>query len=86
MNITGREKESLSQTTYFASLQKHKGVSDPLDVVAGEISEEAILLCLDEFMVIFFPLDPLSRFYCTLMQEVELCYDILHRSQMSLMR
>ncbi|KAK4257604.1 hypothetical protein QN277_007169 [Acacia crassicarpa] len=32
-------------------LQKHKGVSDPLDVVAGEISEEAILLCLDEFMV-----------------------------------
>ncbi|KAE9602370.1 hypothetical protein Lal_00049872 [Lupinus albus] len=32
-------------------LQKHKGLSDPLDVVAGEISEEAILLCLDEFMV-----------------------------------
>lgn len=28
-------------------------MSDPLDVVAGEISEEAILLCLDEFMVIF---------------------------------
>ncbi|XP_004507775.1 uncharacterized protein [Cicer arietinum] len=32
-------------------LQKHKGLSDPLDVVAGEISEEAVLLCLDEFMV-----------------------------------
>ncbi|XP_044464945.1 AFG1-like ATPase [Mangifera indica] len=32
-------------------LQKHKGVSDPLEVVAGEISDEAILLCLDEFMV-----------------------------------
>lgn len=32
-------------------LQKHKGVVDPLEVVAGEISDEAILLCLDEFMV-----------------------------------
>ncbi|OIV99837.1 hypothetical protein TanjilG_26175 [Lupinus angustifolius] len=31
--------------------QKHKGLSDPLDVVAGEVSAEAILLCLDEFMV-----------------------------------
>jgi len=28
-------------------------LSDPLDVVAGEISEDAILLCLDEFMVKF---------------------------------
>lgn len=32
-------------------LQKHKGLSDPLEVVAGEISDEAMLLCLDEFMV-----------------------------------
>ncbi|CAJ1944901.1 unnamed protein product [Sphenostylis stenocarpa] len=32
-------------------LQKHKGLSDPLDVVAGEISDDATLLCLDEFMV-----------------------------------
>ncbi|XP_063936722.1 uncharacterized protein LOC108225133 isoform X2 [Daucus carota subsp. sativus] len=32
-------------------LQKHKGVADPLEVVAAEISDEAILLCLDEFMV-----------------------------------
>ncbi|KAL9242229.1 hypothetical protein vseg_016249 [Gypsophila vaccaria] len=32
-------------------LQRHRGVSDPLEVVAGEISDEAILLCLDEFMV-----------------------------------
>ncbi|XP_057868345.2 uncharacterized protein LOC131075509 isoform X4 [Cryptomeria japonica] len=32
-------------------LQRHKGVSDPLDAVAEEISREAILLCLDEFMV-----------------------------------
>uniref|UniRef100_A0A6N2M2B7 AAA+ ATPase domain-containing protein n=1 Tax=Salix viminalis TaxID=40686 RepID=A0A6N2M2B7_SALVM len=32
-------------------LQRHKGVADPLEVVAGEISDEAILLCLDEFMV-----------------------------------
>ncbi|KVI01372.1 ATPase, AFG1-like protein, partial [Cynara cardunculus var. scolymus] len=32
-------------------LQRHKGVSDPLEVVAGEISHESILLCLDEFMV-----------------------------------
>ncbi|BAF23315.1 Os08g0265500, partial [Oryza sativa Japonica Group] len=32
-------------------LQMHKGVSDPLEVVAAEISDEAIILCLDEFMV-----------------------------------
>ncbi|KAL6497300.1 hypothetical protein OROGR_029229 [Orobanche gracilis] len=32
-------------------LKKHMGLSDPLDVVAEEISDEAILLCLDEFMV-----------------------------------
>ncbi|CAL5374887.1 unnamed protein product [Camellia sinensis] len=32
-------------------LQKHKGAPDPLEVVAGEISDESILLCLDEFMV-----------------------------------
>ncbi|KAK1293760.1 hypothetical protein QJS10_CPB17g00138 [Acorus calamus] len=32
-------------------LQKHKGLADPLDVVAAEISDESILLCLDEFMV-----------------------------------
>ncbi|XP_008223582.1 PREDICTED: lactation elevated protein 1 [Prunus mume] len=32
-------------------LRKHKGVEDPLEVVAGEISDDAILLCLDEFMV-----------------------------------
>ncbi|CAD6265730.1 unnamed protein product [Miscanthus lutarioriparius] len=29
-------------------LQMHKGVSDPLDVVASEISDEAIILCLDD--------------------------------------
>ncbi|XP_021731407.1 AFG1-like ATPase isoform X1 [Chenopodium quinoa] len=32
-------------------LQKHRGVTDPLEVVADEISDDAILLCLDEFMV-----------------------------------
>ncbi|KAJ1267991.1 hypothetical protein BS78_07G102100 [Paspalum vaginatum] len=32
-------------------LQMHKGVSDPLEVIASEISDEAIILCLDEFMV-----------------------------------
>ncbi|KAE9464277.1 hypothetical protein C3L33_03808, partial [Rhododendron williamsianum] len=32
-------------------LQKHRGVADPLEVVAGEISDESILLCVDEFMV-----------------------------------
>ncbi|KAF5742106.1 lactation elevated protein 1 [Tripterygium wilfordii] len=32
-------------------LRKHKGVADPLEVVAGEISDESVLLCLDEFMV-----------------------------------
>jgi protein AFG1 len=29
-------------------------VADPLEVVAGEISDEAILLCLDEFMVNYY--------------------------------
>ncbi|KAL3810561.1 hypothetical protein ACJIZ3_000684 [Penstemon smallii] len=33
-------------------LSKQKGVSDPLEVVAGELSDEAILLCLDEFMIL----------------------------------
>ncbi|CAH8275092.1 unnamed protein product [Arabidopsis lyrata] len=32
-------------------LQKHKGLEDPLEVVGLEIADEAILLCLDEFMV-----------------------------------
>lgn len=32
-------------------LQKHRGVADPLEIVGGEISNESILLCLDEFMV-----------------------------------
>ncbi|KAL8040920.1 hypothetical protein ABFX02_10G131400 [Erythranthe guttata] len=32
-------------------LQRHKGVADPLEAVAGELSDESILLCLDEFMV-----------------------------------
>ncbi|PRQ53568.1 putative hexokinase [Rosa chinensis] len=31
-------------------LRKHQGVEDPLEVVAGEITDEAVLLCLDEFM------------------------------------
>ncbi|XP_023771976.1 uncharacterized protein LOC111920633 [Lactuca sativa] len=37
--------------TVHSRLQRHKGVADPLEVVAGEISHESILLCLDEFMV-----------------------------------
>lgn len=32
-------------------LRKHKGVADPLEVVASEIADDSILLCLDEFMV-----------------------------------
>ncbi|KAF2543596.1 hypothetical protein F2Q68_00030372 [Brassica cretica] len=32
-------------------LQMHKGLEDPLEVVGLEIADEAILLCLDEFMV-----------------------------------
>ncbi|XP_047309074.1 AFG1-like ATPase [Impatiens glandulifera] len=32
-------------------LHKHNGVEDPLEEVAREISNESILLCLDEFMV-----------------------------------
>ncbi|XP_052199151.1 uncharacterized protein LOC127806127 isoform X2 [Diospyros lotus] len=32
-------------------LRKHQGVEDPLEVVAAEIADESILLCLDEFMV-----------------------------------
>lgn len=37
--------------TVHSRLQRHKGVADPLEVVAGEISDESVLLCLDEFMV-----------------------------------
>ncbi|KAF7806581.1 AFG1-like ATPase isoform X1 [Senna tora] len=44
------DRENYADGSVFRSI-KHKGVSDPLEVVAGEISEEAILLCLDEFMV-----------------------------------
>lgn len=32
-------------------LRRHQGVSDPLEVVAAEISDESVLLCVDEFMV-----------------------------------
>ncbi|XP_020572357.1 lactation elevated protein 1 [Phalaenopsis equestris] len=32
-------------------LQMHKGVADPLEVVAGEVADDSVLLCLDEFMV-----------------------------------
>ncbi|KAF3792181.1 Lactation elevated protein 1 [Nymphaea thermarum] len=31
--------------------ERHKGLADPLDVVAEEICDESILICLDEFMV-----------------------------------
>lgn len=37
---------------YF-KMQRHKGVSDPLHFVAQEISDESILLCLDQFMVCY---------------------------------
>lgn len=36
---------------YTGVLQKHKGLADPLEVVSEEISDDSILLCLDEFMV-----------------------------------
>ena len=39
---------------FFFFLQKHRGVADPLEAVADEISDEAILLCLDEFMVKYY--------------------------------
>eukprot|EP00249_Psilotum_nudum_P017992 c26589_g1_i2 orf=350-1867(+) len=32
-------------------LQRHRGMADPLEVVADDLSKEAILLCVDEFMV-----------------------------------
>ncbi|XP_057968642.1 uncharacterized protein LOC131158081 isoform X2 [Malania oleifera] len=41
----------LKQVCLNVSLQRHKGVADPLEVVAGEISDDSMLLCLDEFMV-----------------------------------
>ncbi|RWV78301.1 hypothetical protein GW17_00060749 [Ensete ventricosum] len=36
---------------FISIFSMHKGVADPLEVVAAEISDESILLCLDEFMV-----------------------------------
>ncbi|XP_024402867.1 uncharacterized protein [Physcomitrium patens] len=32
-------------------LQRSRGMTDPLDMVAEEIAEESILICIDEFMV-----------------------------------
>nr|XP_024360156.1 AFG1-like ATPase isoform X3 [Physcomitrium patens] len=32
-------------------LQRRRGMADPLEMVAGEIAEESVLLCIDEFMV-----------------------------------
>lgn len=51
--LTWKRVVSVGRIIIFISLQlqKHKGVADPLEVVAAEISDEAILLCLDEFMV-----------------------------------
>lgn len=42
---------SVTEIEGVIDLQKHKGVADPLEIVGGELSNEAILLCLDEFMV-----------------------------------
>jgi len=33
--------------------QRSRGMTDPLEMVAEEIAEESILLCIDEFMVCF---------------------------------
>lgn len=44
----------------------HKGVADPLEVVAAEISDESILLCLDEFMVCSEFIDRLSFLHIAL--------------------
>lgn len=41
----------LNSLSFEYLLQKHKGLEDPLEVVGLEIADEAILLCLDEFMV-----------------------------------
>jgi len=31
--------------------QRSRGMTDPLEMVAEEIAEESVLLCIDEFMV-----------------------------------
>ena len=49
LQASGRYVINVVMTHFY--MQMHKGVSDPLDVVAAEISDEAIILCLDEFMV-----------------------------------
>ena len=38
-------------------LQRSRGMADPLELVAEEIAEESILLCIDEFMVCSYQLD-----------------------------
>lgn len=49
--IDDYKSDSFVKMCLLCFAQKHKGVSDPLKFVADEISDEAILLCLDEFMV-----------------------------------
>ena len=41
----------LSRWWNVLPMQKSRGMTDPLEVVAEDIVEEAILQCIDEFMV-----------------------------------
>jgi len=48
------QEDMIKNVMSLVCTQMHRGVSDPLEVVAAEISDEAIILCLDEFMVCIF--------------------------------
>ncbi|CAN7072993.1 unnamed protein product [Brassica oleracea var. botrytis] len=53
-DFDGLQKEAVMVAADSRTLIKawmHKGLEDPLEVVGLEIADEAILLCLDEFMV-----------------------------------
>ena len=60
----------------FFVLQKHRGVADPLEAVADEISDEAILLCLDEFMVKYYSCHIVASVYHTYHKKVASVYHI----------
>lgn len=34
-------------------MQRSRGMTDPLEVVAEDIADEAVLQCIDEFMVCY---------------------------------
>lgn len=50
-NLVSNMSQTVSANRGVLPMQKSRGMTDPLEVVAEDIVEEAILQCIDEFMV-----------------------------------